>query len=151
MVVDDLGPVAQATSLFLVSPEEPGEVTERTEPARTKTARVRVRSAHRRPTGPVCRRDQGLEPDPLGSRCGSVRRVARCGGPWKPPGGMGIAAASRLRPGDAPFALPGLGFAAPALRNPGLREHRGERRGRGCAVVDDEVEYVSARIELTER
>ena len=62
-----------------------------------------------------------------------------------------IAAASRLRPGDAPLRSARIRFRRPlpsATVSVNIEEN-GEVAV--VAVVDDEVEYVSARIELTER
>ena len=63
-----------------------------------------------------------------------------------------IAAASRLRPGDAPLRSARIRFRRPlALRNPVSVNIEENGEVAVVAVVDDEVEYVSARIELTER
>jgi acyl dehydratase len=155
-VVDDTGPVADASSLFLVSPKsETGEeVEERIEPDPED--------------------DGSPGPGQVGvSRAGLVRYAAATRD-WNPihwdhraavaaglPGvvahgllqsAWALAEASRLRPGDAPLRSSRVRF-----RNPlppatpvsiGLEE---SDDGAVVAVEGDGVEYVNARIEFSEQ
>lgn len=154
VVIDDTGPVADASSLFLVSPNTSSEqVEERDEPAPE---------------------DDG-EPGPgqVGvSRAGLVRYAAATRD-WNPihwdheaavaaglPGvvahgllqsSWALAAASRLREGDAPLRSAKVRFRNPLP--PATPVTVGiEESGEGViiAVEGDGVEYVSARIELSE-
>lgn len=155
-VVDDTGPVADASSLFLVSPRtNPGEgVDERVEPDPED--------------------DGSPGPGQVGvSRAGLVRYAAATRD-WNPihwdhnaavaaglPGvvahgllqsAWALTAASSLRPGDAPLRSSRIRF-----RNPlppatpvsiGVEE---SENGAVVAVEGDGVEYVNARIELSEQ
>jgi acyl dehydratase len=156
VVVDDLGPVAQATSLFLVSAlEEPGEVTERTEPAphedgspgegqvsASRADLVRYAAATRDWNPIHWDHDAAVSAGLPGVVAHGLLQAA-----WA------IAAASRLRPGDAPLRSARIRFRRPLPSATPVSvniEENGEVAV-VVAVVDDEVEYVSARIELTER
>ena len=153
-VADDLGPVADATSLFLVSSIEPGEVTERTEPAPHE--------------------DGGPGDGQVSASRADLVRYAAATRDWNPihwdhdaavsaglPGvvahgllqaAWAIAAASRLSPGDAPLRSARVRFRTPLPPATPVSVNIEENAdGAVVAVVDDEVEYVSARIELTER
>jgi acyl dehydratase len=155
-VVDDTGPVADASSLFLVSPRSVGgeEVGERVEP-------------HPEDDGSPGPGQVGV------SRAGLVRYAAATRD-WNPihwdhdaavaaglPGvvahgllqsAWALAAASRLRPGDAPLRSARLRFRKPLL--PATPVSLGiEESGDGAvvAVEANGVEYVNARIELSEQ
>jgi acyl dehydratase len=154
-VTDDLGPVAGATSLFLVSAlEDRGEVTERTEPAPHE--------------------DGGPGDGQISASRADLVRYAAATRDWNPihwdhdaavsaglPGvvahgllqaAWAIAAASRLGPGDAPLRSARIRFRNPLPPATPVSVNIEENAdGAVVAVVDDEVEYVSARIELTER
>jgi acyl dehydratase len=154
-VADDVGPVADATSLFLVSAiGDPGQVTERTEPAPE---------------------DNGSPgPDRVGASRVDLVRYAAATRDWNPihwdhgaavaaglPGvvahgllqaAWALVAASKLRPGERPLRSARIRFRSPLLPATPVSV-RVEETGDVAvvAVVDGEVEYVSARIELAER
>jgi acyl dehydratase len=154
-VVDDIGPVADASSLFLVSPRSSsaGDVEERVEPAPED--------------------DGSPDPDRVGvSRAGLVRYAAATRD-WNPihwdhdaavaaglPGvvahgllqaAWALAAASRLRTGDAPLRSARIRFRnslPPAT--PVSVEVEESEGGAIVAVAGGGVEYVNARVELSE-
>jgi acyl dehydratase len=152
-VVDNIGPVADATSLFLVSEiTDATQVNERSEPAPEDD-------------GHPGRGQVGV------SRAGLVRYAAATRD-WNPihwdhdaavaaglPGvvshgllqaAWALVAASKLRPGDAPLRSAKVRFRnplAPAQPVSVVVEETGDSVV--VAVSDSEAEYVSARIELT--
>ena len=152
-VADNIGPVADATSLFLVSgTADPDPVTERAEPA------------------PEDEGSPGIGQVSV-SRAGLIRYAAATRD-WNPihwdhdtavaaglPGvvahgllqaAWALSAASRLRPGDAPLRSARVRFRKPLPPATPVSvdiEETGDAAV--VAVGDEEAEYVSARIELT--
>ena len=154
-VADDLGPVADASSLFLVSAiEEPEEVTERIEPAPHE--------------------DGGPGEGQVAASRADLVRYAAATRDWNPihwdhdaavsaglPGvvahgllqaAWATAAASRLSPGDAPLRSARIRFRSPLPpATPVSVSIEESADGAVVAVVGDEAEHVSARIELAGR
>ena len=155
VVDDDDRPVAEASSLFLVSAIDSGVAAEeRPEPAPED--------------------DGGPGPGEIGVSRGGLVRYAAATRDWNPihwdhgaavtaglPGviahgllqaAWAFVAASRLRPGEAPLRSARVRFRYPLLPATPVSV-RVEEDGDDAvvAVADPEVEYVSARIELTER
>jgi acyl dehydratase len=153
-VADDTGPVADASSLFLVSAKTPdAPVEEREEPAAED--------------------DGSPGPERVGvSRAGLVRYAAATRD-WNPihwdhhaavaaglPGvvahgllqaAWALSAASRLRPGDAPLRSAKVRFRNPLPpATPVTVEVEESGESAIVAVAGDGVEYVNARIELSE-
>lgn len=149
------GVVAEASSLFLVSAVDSGvAAVERTEPSPED--------------------DGAPGPGQIGVSRGGLVRYAAATRDWNPihwdheaavsaglPGvvahgllqaAWAFVAASRLRPGDAPFRSARVRFRSPLLPATPVSV-RVEEDGDNAvvAVADAAVEYVSARIELTER
>lgn len=154
-VVDDLGPVAEATSLFLVSAiDKPGEVTERTEPAphedgspgegqvsASRSDMVRYAAATRDWNPIHWDHDAAVSAGLPGVVAHGLLQAA-----WA------LVAASGLRLGDAPLRSARVRFRNTLLPATPVSVSIEETDDTAVvAVVDDEVEYVSARIELTER
>ncbi len=152
-VVDDVGPVAEATSLFLVSAiEEPGEVPERAEPAPhedgspgegqvsvSRADLVRYAAATRDWNPIHWDHDAAVSAGLPGVVAHGLLQAA-----WA------IAAASRLGPGDVPLRSARIRFRNPLP--PATPVSVNIEQGADAVVVavnDDEAEYVSARIELT--
>lgn len=155
-VVDDTGPVADASSLFLVSPKSDSDdrVEERVEPHPDD--------------------DGSPGPGQVGiSRAGLVRYAAATRD-WNPihwdhgaavaaglPGvvahgllqsAWALAAASKLRPGDAPLRSARVRFRNPLPpATPVSIGVEASDDGAVVAVGGDGVEYVNARIELSEQ
>jgi len=154
-VADDLGPVADATSLFLVSAiEEPEEVTERTEPAShedgspgegqvsaSRSDLVRYAAATRDWNPIHWDHDAAVSAGLPGVVAHGLLQAA-----WA------IAAAARLRPGDAPLRSARVRFRNPLPPATPVSVSIEETDDTAVvAVSDDDAEYMSARIELTER
>ena len=154
-VADDLGPVAAASSLFLVSAiEEPGEVTERSEPAphedgspgegqvsASRADLVRYAAATRDWNPIHWDHDAAVSAGLPGVVAHGLLQAA-----WA------IAAASKLGPGEVPLRSARIRFRSPLPpATPVLVNIEEDADVAVVAVVGDEVEYVSARIELTER
>jgi acyl dehydratase len=152
-VSDDLGPVAEATSLFLVSAiEEPGEVTERTEPAphedgspgegqvsASRADLVRYAAATRDWNPIHWDHDAAVAAGLPGVVCHGLLQAA-----WA------LAAASKLRPGDSPLRSAKVRFRNPLPpATPVSVDVEESGDAAVVAVSDDGAEYVSARIELT--
>jgi acyl dehydratase len=154
-VVDDTGPVADTSSLFLVSPKSSaGEVEERVEPAPED--------------------DGGPGEGQIGvSRAGLIRYAAATRD-WNPihwdhdsavaaglPGvvahgllqsAWALLAASKLRPGDAPLRSARIRFRNPLPpATPVTIAIEESEEGAVVAVTSSAVEYVNARIELSEQ
>jgi len=155
VVGDDGAVVAEASSLFLVSVIDSGvAAVERPEPSPED--------------------DGDPAPTQIGVSRGGLVRYAAATRDWNPihwdhetavaaglPGviahgllqaAWAFAAASRLRPGDAPFRSARVRFRSPLLpATPVSVRVEDDGDNAVVAVADADVEYVSARIELTER
>jgi acyl dehydratase len=154
-VVDDTGPVADASSLFLVSPKTSSDtpVEERDEPAPED--------------------DGSPGPGQVGVSRADLVRYAAASRDWNPihwdhgaavaaglPGVVAhgllqaawtLSAASRLRPGDAPLRSAKVRFRNPLP--PATPVTVGVEESGGSAIVavaGDGVEYVNTRVELSE-
>ena len=153
-VMDDTGPVAEATSLFLVSSSGTGEVSERREPAPE---------------------DKGnLGTDEVSASRADLIRYAAATRDWNPihwdhdaavaaglPGvvvhgllqaAWALGAATRLRPGERPLRSARVRFRNPLP--PAVPVKVGVEESGESAIVAVEgggVEYVHARIELLEQ
>jgi acyl dehydratase len=152
-VVDDTGPVADATSLFLVSAiTDPDSVAERAEPAPEDngspgSGQVSVSRADLVRYAATTRDWNPIHWDHEAAVAAGLPGVVAHGllqAAWA------LAAASRLRPGDAPLRSAKVRFRNPLLPATPVSvdvEESGEALV--VAVSDAAAEYVSARIELT--
>lgn len=152
-VVDNIGPVADATSLFLVSPiAEPDEVSERLEPSpeddgSPDRGQVSVSRADLVRYAAATRDWNPIHWDHDAAVAAGLPGVVAHGllqAAWA------LAAASRLRSGDAPLRSATVRFRNPLA--PARPVSVGVEETGDMAVVavsDSEAEYVSARIELT--
>jgi len=152
-VVDNIGPVADATSLFLVSPiAEPDEVSERLEPppeddGSPDTGQVSVSRADLVRYAAATRDWNPIHWDHDAAVAAGLPGVVAHGllqAAWA------LAAASRLRSGDAPLRSAKVRFRNPLA--PARPVSVGVEETGDMAVVavsDSEAEYVSARIGLT--
>ena len=152
-VVDNIGPVADATSLFLVSSiAEFGEVAERVEPAPeddgspgsgqmsvSRADLVRYAAATRDWNPIHWDHDAAVAAGLPGVVAHGLLQAA-----WA------LVAASRLRPGDAPLRSARVRFRNPLLpATPVSVSVEAAGDSAVVAVSDADAEYVSARIELT--
>ncbi|HWL48901.1 MAG TPA: MaoC/PaaZ C-terminal domain-containing protein [Acidimicrobiia bacterium] len=152
-VVDNIGPVASATSLFLVSAiADPGQVAERAEPAPeddgspgsgqmsiSRAGLIRYAAATRDWNPIHWDHDAAVAAGLPGVVAHGLLQAA-----WA------LSTASRLRPGDSPLRSARVRFRSPL---PSATPVSVDVEESGDTVVvavgDDDAEYVSARIELT--
>jgi len=152
-VVDSSGPVAHATSLFLVSDiADAAEVAERAEPApegdgSPGSGQVSVSRADLVRYAAATRDWNPIHWDHDAAVAAGLPGVVAHGllqAAWA------LAAASRLRPGDAPLRSAKVRFRNPLLpATPVSVDVEESGDAAVVAVSDDDAEYVSARIELT--
>jgi acyl dehydratase len=154
-VTDDIGPVASATSLFLVTAVgDLGEATERTEPApeddgSPASGQVSVSRAGLVRYAAATRDWNPIHWDHGAAVAAGLPGVVTHGllqAAWA------LGAASKLRPGERPLRSARIRFRNPLLPATPVSVRVEETGDEAVvAVVDEEAEYVSARIELAER
>jgi len=152
-VVDNIGPVADATSLFLVSDTaDPDPVTERAEPAPEDdgspgTGQVSVSRAGLIRYAAATRDWNPIHWDHDAAAAAGLPGVVAHGllqAAWA------LSAAARLRPGDWPLRSARVRFRSPLPpATPVSMDVEESGDTVVVAVGDDDAEYVSARIELT--